>query len=150
VSKPKKIKWVSNWILRILLGLVFFTAAYMKIRDPYPFWEFIERLLRISPVWATPALWGIVAFETGLGLSLFLFHRSIAPVLVSITVFIVFSAILGYAIHVSLGINCGCFGSMFSRDTNGALSLIRNGVLIFVSLCLLWLNKNPLNTTGTG
>ncbi|HLR37866.1 MAG TPA: MauE/DoxX family redox-associated membrane protein [Chitinophagaceae bacterium] len=132
---------ILSWILRAILGIIFIITAYAKINDPYPFWEFIERVLSIPPDWAMTAQWVVVSWELLLGSSLLLFLRQIFPVWVTIGTLLGFTVVIGYASFFYPGIDCGCFGSILGQNIAGKSSLAKNGLLLLMTLSLVWIHK---------
>jgi len=132
-SKP--LRW-ALLALRVILGIVFIYAGYLKLREPWalfamgidsyhliPF-RFVEPLARTLP-----------AAEVALGLWLIAgFWLRISSSALSLLLVVFFAAM----VHAKLAgqqIDCGCFGT---GDPISKWTLLRDGSLLAASLFVTW------------
>jgi uncharacterized membrane protein YphA (DoxX/SURF4 family) len=124
-TKPLKIAVV---VLRVVLGLIFIYAGYVKFRDPWQLFAAGIAEYEIVPMWAATFLARTLpAFEILLGLTLAAGRLPrISSVIVS-GLLAVFFSLMVRAFAQGKEISCGCFGpnEMISWKT-----LVRDGSML--------------------
>jgi len=120
--------------LRILLGLIFCYAAYVKLREPWLYFAASISSYRLLPDWAVFALARTLPWaELAVGIVLLSgFVLKVAAPVASLLLIAFYAAMLR-AYAAGAGIDCACFGP---GDTIGPLTLVRDGVLLCCSLGL--------------
>ena len=126
-SKTKPLK-MAVVVLRIVLGLVFVYAGYVKLRDPWQLFAAGIAEYDIVPMWAATFLARTLpVFEILLGVTLAagLLPRT-SSVIVS-ALLLVFFSLMVRAFAQGKEISCGCFGpnEMISWKT-----LVRDGSML--------------------
>ncbi|MEW5774295.1 MAG: MauE/DoxX family redox-associated membrane protein [Thermodesulfobacteriota bacterium] len=103
--------WDSPWPalgFRVLLAGVFTASGILKLADPGALAATVKAL-GLAPGWAALPLSALLAgLEVLAGLGLLLGLRWSLPAITGMLLF--FIAILAYALHMGLDIDCGCFG----------------------------------------
>ena len=131
---------------RWILGIIFLYSGGAKLIDPQSFAVIIEAFGLVPEVLISPIALGIPVLEilVAFGL-LFDFRGSLA---VTSALMVLFMAILAYAIHMGLDIDCGCFGpdDPEARAFHGLrLALCRDGVIMMGIIYLYtWRWKNSV------
>lgn len=134
-------KWlnVAHWLTRTGIGLLFFYAGVVKMRDPIHFVESIKAFELTSPRWAEILTFGVPALEAVAGLILLLgitsLWRGAAVTLAGLLA--VFCVAIASAWWRGLPVNCGCFGETSGVPTDPVWWLLRNAVLAGVLLFLV-------------
>src|SRR5579862_7281903 len=125
--------WVTL-VLRILLGLVFVYAAWLKLREPWAMFAIAIGSYQALPLWAAEVLARTLPwFELLLGLVLIAgAWRRVSTVTTSVLL-TVFFALMIRAIVKGLEIDCGCFGP---GERISWVTLLRDGALLATSLLL--------------
>jgi uncharacterized membrane protein YphA (DoxX/SURF4 family) len=121
-------------LLRILLGLVFCYAAYVKLREPWLYFATSISSYRLLPDWAVLALARTLPWtELAVGVVLLSgWLLKVASPAASLLLIVFYAAMLR-AYAAGAGIDCACFGP---GDTIGPLTLARDGALLACSLLL--------------
>ena len=125
---------MSYWIYRVgrlILGMIFLYSGISKLIDPQSFAVIIEAFGLVPEILIDPIALGLPVLEiiVAFGL-LFDIRGSLA---VTTALMVLFIAILGYAIHMGLDIDCGCFGpdDPEAEAFHGLrLALCRDGVIM--------------------
>jgi len=130
-------------VLRFSLGLVFVYASFGKILDPKSFAEnlldyhifnsaTLVRYLAVTLPW--------VEWFCGMFLILGVFVRSIS--ILTTSMLVIFAAAMISAMIRGLEIDCGCFGP--THEVIGAFALLRDGLLLGISLIIMFSRIDPL------
>lgn len=122
-------------VVRILIGGLFLFAGSLKLADPTAFaaaidnyglvtWRMAKLLAHVLPV---------LEILTGLGVVLDI--KGALGLIVG--QLLVFMGVVGYAVHLGLDVDCGCFGPTAMTEGSGDLvqTLVRDGLLLLG--CLL-------------
>jgi len=113
----------------IVLGVVFTASGALKLRDPM--WPDAALSLG-APLWAVPA---VAPFELILGATLVsgLAQRQLA--ILALVTLVVFTLLLVRQLRSGdEAPPCACFGSLSAKPI-GIHSIVRNGVLMLLSIC---------------
>jgi uncharacterized membrane protein YphA (DoxX/SURF4 family) len=140
---------MTSWAYRLsrwILGIVFLYSGGAKLIDPQSFAVIIEAFGLVPEILIDPVALGLPFLEILVAFGLILDIRgSLAVTTVLMALFI---AILGYAIHMGLDIDCGCFGpdDPEAEAFHGLrLALCRDGVLMMGIIYLyIWRWKNSV------
>ncbi|MEF2231420.1 MAG: MauE/DoxX family redox-associated membrane protein [Pseudodesulfovibrio sp.] len=127
-------------LLRLVIGGLFVFAGALKLADPSAFAMAIDGYGLVS--WSTAKLLSralpIVEIAAGLGLILD-FRGALALIVVQLLVFL---AVVGYAVHLGLDVDCGCFGPQAAKPGEGAGSLketlLRDGAMLVGCAVMYW------------
>jgi hypothetical protein len=141
---------MTSWAYRLsrwILGIVFLYSGGAKLIDPQSFAVIIEAFGLVPEILIDPVALGLPFLEILVAFGLILDIRgSLAVTTVLMALFI---AILGYAIHMGLDIDCGCFGpdDPEAEAFHGLrLALCRDGVLMMgIIYVYIWRWKNSVN-----
>ena len=95
---------LSRWIL----GIIFLYSGGTKLIDPQSFAVIIDAFGLVPEMLITPIALGLPALEVLVAFGLLFDIRGTLVITTALIVF--FMAILVYAIHMGLDIDCGCFG----------------------------------------
>ena len=130
-------------VFRFGLGLVFVYASFGKILDPKSFAEnlldyHIFNSATLVRYLAATLPW--VEWFCGMFLILGVFVRSIS--ILTSCMLVIFTAAMISAMIRGLEIDCGCFGP--THEVIGALALLRDGVLLGISLTIMFSRIDPL------
>jgi putative oxidoreductase len=124
------------WTGRLILGGVFMYAALVKIGSPQEFADSIAAY-RILPFSVINLLaLGLPLFEFTCGLLVltgFFFRVGVLGILGLLAVFITAFA---FTLLRGLSVDCGCFGTHSWFDSNPWIVLIRDGLLLGISVLL--------------
>ncbi|WP_419786444.1 MauE/DoxX family redox-associated membrane protein [Pseudodesulfovibrio sp.] len=132
---------LSSWylILRLVIGGVFVVAGALKLADTASFAIAIDAYGLVA--WSTAKLLAhllpVVEILTGLGL---IFDIRGALVLV-VAQLLVFMGVVGWAMHLGLDLDCGCFGSGGQTGGSGGdlkETLFRDAALLAGCAVLYW------------
>ena len=128
-------------ISQVLMGLVFLVAGLVKIWEPLLFyWDSMPyfRLLGMArehwPL-AARALLALGPVEWGLGLALLLNWRPRLVLSLALLLIGFFFGLTGYAWHMGVGMDCGCFGNLVERTPGEAA--VEDAVML-VLLAFAW------------
>jgi uncharacterized membrane protein YphA (DoxX/SURF4 family) len=140
---------MTSWAYRLsrwILGIVFLYSGGAKLIDPQSFAVIIEAFGLVPEILIDPVALGLPFLEILVAFGLILDIRgSLAVTTVLMALFI---AILGYAIHMGLDIDCGCFGpdDPEAEAFHGLrLALCRDGVLMMgIIYVYIWRWKNSV------
>ena len=102
---------MSNTMYRFgrwILGIVFLYSGVSKLIDPQSFAVIIDAFGLVPEMLIDPLAIGLPALEILLAFGLILDIRG--SLTLTTILMALFMAILGYAIHMGLDIDCGCFG----------------------------------------
>src|SRR5882724_11174084 len=128
---------VSNWIAlvaRIILGLIFVYAAWMKLKDPWQLFAVaVDGYQLLPPQGVIIVARALPWFELAAGTLLVggLWLRVAAPA-VTLLLLVFFGTLLSSYLK-GMEIDCGCFGP---GEALGPSTLIREGALLAVSIAL--------------
>ncbi len=130
-----------NFLLRLVIGIVFIVASIDKIADPNAFAVSINNYKLVSPGFAmfsaTVLPW--VELLCGLGLVMGVLYRGSA--LLSLLMLVVFTVAILIALSRGLDISCGCFTQDPTVGKIGWVKIGENLLLVFGSLYLVLSNK---------
>lgn len=130
------------FVLRFTLGLMFIYAGASKLTDPGLFAQIIDGYGLVSWSLAKKLAYGLPIFEIATGLALVIDIRGSLGVIVA--QLLGFMAILLYAIHLGLDVDCGCFGLEEPGETgSGSLweSIIRDILMLGACLVMYWIRR---------
>jgi len=126
-------------VLRLVVGGVFVFAGALKLADPAAFAMAIDGYGMVS--WSTAKLLAhvlpVVEIVSGLGVILDI-RGALALIVAQLLVFV---GVVGWAVHLGLNVDCGCFGPSAQPDGgSGDLkeTLVRDGALLAGCLVLYW------------
>jgi uncharacterized membrane protein YphA (DoxX/SURF4 family) len=133
---------ISWLLLRFILGVAFIISSIDKIINPAKFLEIINNY-NLIPTFITPAVVIILPwteFICGLFLLLGILTNSAAVLII----FLLLGFIFGVSINIYRGadIECGCFGLLFEGESIGLHTIIRDLIMMFFAVALIFLNKN--------
>lgn len=130
---------MRRWLLRagrVLLGAVFVYAAYTKLRQPSMLFALSIDSYRLLPPWAVIVLARTLPWlEMLLGLLLIVGYQWRYAAAASSVLLVVFFGVMLRSHFKGLGIDCGCFGI---GEALGPKTLLRDGLLVLLSLVLTW------------
>ena len=141
---------VSNWIAlaaRVVLGLIFVYAAWMKLKDPWQLFAVaVDGYQLLPPQGVIIVARTLPWLELALGALLVggLWLRIAAPAVTLLL--LVFFGILLSSYLKGMEIDCGCFGP---GEALGPSTLIREGVLLAISIALTvvsFLRSKPIKS----
>jgi len=127
-------------LLRLVIGGLFVFAGVLKLADPAAFAMAIDGYGMVS--WSTAKLLSralpILEVATGLGLILD-FKGALALIVAQL---LVFMGVVGYAVHLGLDVDCGCFGPQSGVPTEGGgnlrETLLRDGAMLVGCAVMYW------------
>ncbi len=125
-------------LLRVIVGGLFVVAGVLKLADPGAFAAAIDGYGLVS--WRTTKLLShilpVVEILTGLGV-IFDIKGALGLIVAQLLVFV---GVIGYAVHLGLDVDCGCFGPSDLSENSGSLkqTLYRDGLLILACVFLYW------------
>ena len=125
---------MSNTMYRFgrwILGIVFLYSGVSKLIDPQSFAVIIDAFGLVPEMLIDPLAIGLPVLEILVAFGLILDIRG--SLTVTTILMALFMAILGYAIHMGLDIDCGCFGpdDPEAEAFHGLrLALCRDGVIM--------------------
>ena len=140
LSNSKTPAGVAALILRILLGLIFLYAAWMKLREPWALFAMAIDSYQVLPAWAVElAARSLPWFELLLGVLLIAgVWRGVSAVAASLLL-AVFFGLMVRAMAKGMQIDCGCFGP---GERLSWMTLVRDGALLASSLFVTWRAAN--------
>ena len=121
---------------RILIGLMFVTAGFLKGIDPDEFARQMAGYEIIGPGLTTLATPLLIAFETALGVALLVSFRPRATVVAACALLVFFIAIEAYGLSRGRTEACGCFGAYVQRTP--AQVIVEDLFFIGLALLSLW------------
>jgi uncharacterized membrane protein YphA (DoxX/SURF4 family) len=116
---------------RWILGIIFLYSGVSKLIDPQSFAAIIDAFGLVPEMLIDPLAIGLPVLEILLAFGLILDIRG--SLTLTTILMALFMAILGYAIHMGLDIDCGCFGpdDPEAEAFHGLrLALCRDGVIM--------------------
>lgn len=127
---------ITALALRVILGVVFVYAGYLKLREPWALFAMGIDSYHLVPFWMLePLARTLPAAEVALGLWLALgFWVRIPASLISLLLVVFFSAMV-HAKIAGQKIDCGCFGT---GDPISKWTLLRDGSMLAASLFVTW------------
>jgi uncharacterized membrane protein YphA (DoxX/SURF4 family) len=133
---------VSPWLyfaIRLLLGLIFVYAGFIKLIDPKAFAKTISHYDIVPESFLPAVAIGLPAIEflSGLGL-VFNIRGSLTTVL---SLLLLFSLILGFGIVSNLNIDCGCFTQEEIRDHNTLRQALYRDLTLITAVLYLYLYR---------
>ena len=122
---------------RWILGIVFIYASFHKILYPAAFAETVY-LYQILPDWLINLTALVLPWlELFLGAFLIIGLWMPGAVVISNLLFIIFMGALSYNMARGLDISCGCFSTSPTAGAADIWTVLRDGMFLAVSLCLL-------------
>ncbi|MBW2557344.1 MAG: DoxX family membrane protein [Deltaproteobacteria bacterium] len=123
---------------RWILGIVFIYASLHKILYPAAFAEAVYRY-QILPDWLVNLTALVLPWlELFLGVFLIIGLWMPGAVVISNLLFIIFMSALSYNMARGLDISCGCFSTSPTAGAADIWTVLRDGMLLIVSLYLLF------------
>jgi uncharacterized membrane protein YphA (DoxX/SURF4 family) len=144
----KKPANVAALVLRVVLGVIFVYAAWVKLREPWALFAMAIDSYQVLPVWAVELVARVLPwFELLLGILLIAgLWRSVSTVAASLLL-VVFFSLMVRAMAKGMQIDCGCFGP---GERLSWVTLLRDGALLasslFVAFMALWGGTPVLRT----
>ena len=127
---------LSRWIL----GIIFLYSGGTKLIDPQSFAVIIDAFGLLPEMLIPPIALGLPALEVLVAFGLLFDIRG--TLVITTALIVIFMAILVYAIHMGLDIDCGCFGpdDPEAEAFHGLrLALCRDAVILMMIIYLyLW------------
>ncbi|HWC97117.1 MAG TPA: MauE/DoxX family redox-associated membrane protein [Candidatus Sulfopaludibacter sp.] len=139
-SSPNKILRITTVVLRVLVGLVFVYAAYVKLKDPWALFAMSIDSYGILPLrWVEFVARALPWFEMVLGVVLISgYFQRLSTGVGTLLVLSFITAMLWAKLH-GKQIDCGCFGP---GEAIGPLSILRDAsigaALLFVTVMSFW------------
>ena len=130
----------AYFLLRLILGGVFIFAGALKLADPGAFAMAIDGYGMVS--WSTAKLLARVlpVIEVASGLGLILDFKGALGLIVA--QLLLFMGVVGYAVHLGLDVDCGCFGPQAGMPGEGSgnlrETLVRDGAMLAGCAVLYW------------
>ncbi len=114
---PRTFSWsrAAGHLGRILLGLIFLAAGFLKGLDPVEFAHQIADYGLVGKHLSAVAAPALIVFEIVLGIALVAGVRPTLVGLASVLLLLVFMGIEAYGVFVGRTAACGCFGAYFQR-----------------------------------
>lgn len=132
LSNSKTPAGVAALILRILLGLIFLYAAWMKLREPWALFAMAIDSYQVLPSWAVELVArSLPWFELLLGALLIAGVWRGISALAATLLLGVFFGLMVRAMAKGMQIDCGCFGP---GERLSWMTLLRDGALLASSL----------------
>ena len=131
----KKPANVAALVLRVVLGVIFVYAAWVKLREPWALFAMAIDSYQVLPVWAVELVARVLPwFELLLGILLIAgLWRRVSTTAASLLL-VVFFSLMVRAMAKGMQIDCGCFGP---GERLSWITLIRDGALLATSLFLV-------------
>jgi putative oxidoreductase len=129
-------------VLRLALGALLALAGLLKLRDPTAFATEIANY-QLLPGGAAVLAAVLPSVEVVIGTALLVLPRAWrrAAAASALALFVVFTGAVASAYFRRINIDCGCFGT--GGGPIGALTLLRNLMLIAAAVLLLRLDRPP-------
>jgi uncharacterized membrane protein YphA (DoxX/SURF4 family) len=129
------------FILRLVIGGVFIYAGVLKLADPGSFARAIDDYGLVSWSLAKVLARVLPAVEVASGVGLIINVRGALGLVVA--QLLVFMAVVFYAIHLGLDVDCGCFGPSEQGADNGGLmqTMVRDVFMFGACLLMYWQRK---------
>lgn len=145
--KTKSLKIaVVEWLVRILLGVIFIYASIDKIAHPQ---EFAQAITNYQIVSERTAFWiaqWLPWLELTAGLSLISGWRKKGGAVIMTVLLLSFACLLGLTLYRGIDIQCGCFSTGSNNDPGMFIDLLRDVVLLAFTATLLV--RFTINKTG--
>ncbi len=128
---------IACLLVRTGLGIVFLWASWDKIGHPGEFASIIDnyRILPTAAVNLTALVLPWIEFICGL---LLLSGRLVPGAVLTIDLLLfIFILATGFNLYRGLDINCGCFSVSPDAESENALNLVRNSLMLAAGLWLL-------------
>lgn len=138
IRSPASRQKLATASLRLVLGLVFLYAGYIKLRQPwYVFAGMIDNYGVVAPSVSEMIARVLPPLEVVLGVALLAgIYRKISSAAAIILLF-PFFALMVWAYAKGMKIDCGCFGP---GQMLGPRTILRDGVLVAASVWLAFLS----------
>jgi uncharacterized membrane protein YphA (DoxX/SURF4 family) len=119
-------------ILRVVLGVIFLYAAWIKLREPWALFAMAIDSYQVLPAWAVELVARALPwFELLLGVLLVAGVWRHVPAAAASLLLAVFFGLMVRAMAKGMEIDCGCFGP---GDRLSWVTLLRDGALLASSL----------------
>lgn len=130
--------WVGL-VLQIQIGGVLLAAAWTKVAiAPRQRVEWLATL-RVLPAWLLwPVAVALPIVETGVGVAVLTGAFGSASPISAATLLALFTVVIAGAVVRGLEVTCGCFGALSSGEMISGRQIMRNLVLIAVSVLLIF------------
>ena len=136
VQEASTTESVLRWTARVVLSTVLLSAALGKLSDPSLFLGFVSAVFGIGASGANALFIFTVCLEVLLGGAVLLIVKQPWAYWSSACLFLLFAAIISYAIVIDMEASCGCFGAFLETQEANPVSLIRNVFLAATALFL--------------
>lgn len=125
---------IWNWIFRFILAGVFIYAGVLKINSPLEFADSIVSYQILPVPLINLMALGLPFFEIACGLLVLFGCYTRIGILGMIGMLVLFMGGILAAIIWKLPIDCGCFGKYSWLESNLWIALVRDGILLFLSV----------------
>ena len=125
-------------IARLILGLVFGWAGWIKLRDPQAFADSIHSFAVLPSALINPLALGLPVLELATGLLLLLGVKRRTCAGLAAVMSLVFALALAQALIRGLNVDCGCFGGGAPSTAKNVLALVRDGALVGLAGLVMW------------
>jgi uncharacterized membrane protein YphA (DoxX/SURF4 family) len=123
---------ILSLILRVVLGVIFLYAAWIKLREPWALFAMAIDSYQVLPAWAVELVARALPwFELLLGVLLVAGVWRHVPAAAASLLLAVFFGLMVRAMAKGMEIDCGCFGP---GDRLSWVTLLRDGALLASSL----------------
>ena len=123
-------------VFRVILGLIFSIAGFIKIQDPQSFADDIAGFQVLPKSLINLFALSLPPFEVLIGLALILNWKKSTAALGALFLSVIFTLALAQALVRGLPVDCGCFGSGTPSILRSWFSLGRDIILIIGSAIL--------------
>lgn len=133
---------LASFVVRVILGLIFVPAGFIKALDTRSFLFTIQQLDLLPFPAILPVAIVVIACEICFGLTLLVgFQTRISAGLLA-ALLLSFVAVISFAMFHGKAVDCGCFGSMASEPL-GLGVLLRD--ILLIAGCLWLIVRNKIN-----
>lgn len=132
------------WVLRLVVAGVLLAAAAPKLADPVAFAAKLPNYRLFPDVLVNLVATTAPMLELLAALALLSGRLYRGGVWLSVGLMATFTALIGSALARGIDLDCGCFGNAVQAEPVGALDLVRNIVLLGLTVVLaLDLGREP-------
>ncbi|PCC73348.1 Methylamine utilisation protein MauE [Nannocystis exedens] len=124
------------WVLRLVVAGVLLAAAAPKLADPAAFAAKLPNYRLFPDVLVNVVATTAPMLELLAALALLSGRLYRGGVWLSVGLMATFTALIGSALARGIDLDCGCFGSAVQAEPVGALDLVRNIVLLGLTVVL--------------
>jgi len=137
----KRNRKIFDFIIRLILGLVFIYASFHKIIDSKSFSEVLSSYVLIPDFLVNMIAIVFPWFEIILGLFFILgIFKKTVSYLIGFTL-IIFIIMLSVNLLLGVDFSCGCFSNEIKTTTENIFTLFRDLILFFILIFYYYLNR---------